>query len=740
MSHLSANVPISVILPLLENNKVTTSISTLVDFFADDKTLSRSSEQDLNHLSARVANYLRSNNTHQRWYGCKMASVLILNPRFMAFSGATYLTLLVKLLESRCFVRGQELTVQQKITLETICETICIFIHQIRGKPSLTREILTPRLASIIEAALEIVPLLPEASLVLLYDILVNNSTTFRPFGHKLNVKLCEILHSDRYLKMSKRGQSLVRTCFVTLKFQLARNEQSETYIKEMTCMISELKSVVALYKEFIKIDEDTDLMALLSVLPDSQDKDAEAVFPPLAIDVNEPLTVMLISDRATLLVELLISFFQAPVSGFSTKVPLGTLTKIAELLSTINVRFHPVKRELRDSELKSIVANSVLHLNRSGVDLFSALAQTFGKLMVSSLSSVFHCMELLVPTKDSNIADKGETHARKGLLLKSLRCCTLFLGMVSHYQDASPLIKMVESALILSEPTEVSSESEKISSAGNVGGKKTKRKSSKYTTSLSDLLSHKQLFSVKPSVRALATIREFLVVVVIRSVNLPTSARSMISGFAVRDILEHASNLKTGSDREIPFLRQLIHALVLHPGQEKFSLLPILTSVSGNSDPLLSLLVNPRLPVVATKATAQHLAVAEESDIEEVQEEVQKDEPGKAESKRADPYPEDEPEQKRLKLDETTLSALEAQKPQREVITHTEEKVLTFAPSRVEEAEPAVEVISKYETAVVEPTVVKPTVVKPAVTADPEENDNSDFEMPTIYVASDEE
>ena len=64
----------------------------------------------------------------------------------------------------------------------------------IRGKPTLTREILTPKLNSIIGYYFQYLHFAPLLILNSLQTLLKFHPTTFRPFGNKLKTKLINLI------------------------------------------------------------------------------------------------------------------------------------------------------------------------------------------------------------------------------------------------------------------------------------------------------------------------------------------------------------------------------------------------------------------------------------------------------------------------------------------------------------------------------------------------------------------
>ncbi|KAG7821182.1 hypothetical protein KL928_001266 [Ogataea angusta] len=698
--------PLSSVLPYMEGAKIEeVDFTYLLSTLARPSTILNASKTDLNHLCARVNNYLSSNNVKHRWLGSKMAIVLNTHIEITASEYTSkYLGALIKVLESKCFIKDENsASVYAIVTLESCCDALSFIISNIRGKHALTREVLTPKLPSIIGSLLEIINLVPQKAIDLLYDLLKNNSTTFRPFGSKFERALLGLLGSDGFNKFEYQLQQKIYKSLALVSFSLTRNSTSELWRTKFNHYVQEIKSVIQIYSEFMSLDEDEDLMQQLNALPSVPEK-FEPSFAPLDIDLNESsLQITKIVSRVDLLVNLLVGFLQVPTP--QVKAPIGYLLMIGQILVGINHKFTPIKRDIRDVTLRQIIAHSATLLNYVGLKLLNVLPGIFGGDLLPHLSSVLSSVDTLIPVSRVNgriIVDEMGVLDNPELIFAGLKTRINYLELVEGFTNMSLLHKSIDAALILSKPQ------------GPHGLAKSNEQKLKSVT-MSDLLSDQKTFITEATQDQKNVLRQYFKVLLTRCV-LNYSKQSEILRVVILDAVKGA------------VAKELLHAALLYPHKEAHaSVLPMVKQLL-NDDELVSVFLNPRLPVLPTKR------VIDQASLEEMEQEREEEE--------------EQRPVKKIKIEERVTVEAPAKDNQKEDVTEETKATLeTNTNGDVSDYEnmvfkPVGSLVENNDVAQALVEDVKPVAAEQALSAQSParspSDDESDFEIPEIDIDDD--
>ena len=135
------SLPIPLIIK--ELNNPTSIIPILESIQQQLLSLDKINKTDLKHLVSRTNNLAQSHDEYKKWCGINVIHLLGNNFEVLAQNGQTFFSILLKVLETA------NPTTNVKIINSTI-ECLNNLCNNIRGKPALTREILTPKLPNII--------------------------------------------------------------------------------------------------------------------------------------------------------------------------------------------------------------------------------------------------------------------------------------------------------------------------------------------------------------------------------------------------------------------------------------------------------------------------------------------------------------------------------------------------------------------------------------------------------------
>lgn len=675
------SLPLPVILRELESPSSIVPVLRTLHYLRN--LLDGISKPDLRHLVSRTLNLARSNDPYLRWCGINVIKVLSTNYAVLSGEGAAFVTQLLQILDQQNARSDPKILNSTIECLNSVCDNI-------RGKPTLTREVLTPKLPTIISMYLAKLELLPLLVIKSLHRLIRFHPTTFRPFGNKLRVRLLELVILPQYVNFPPNLKDVIGRTVASLP-AIEKTDPDAKWAADVLDLIKELVQVVQIYGNFLAFDDDEDLSKLIKSMPQADD---DSLFPGLHINAEEPGSVMQISTRIEVLLDLLRGYLVTETQ-FAVRVPLGQVLVLGEIICSVNTRLLNFKREIRDPALRRAVASSLVANHANVVKLLAVLPEKFRGALVMHLPRVFSFLETVVPFKDRRISAEDVVD-NEDVYTGLLDCVGKYLSLVRQFGDNTQLTRFIEAALLLVEPRTKAVSTEPPQ----------KRKKNKVAVPFADILSHEHLFVDDVPHTTVLAVQSFIDVVITRVV-LPTTQHYKLMRYLV---VQAVRAKKHSLDLTVPeTLRKLLVDSVLFPATEKASMLPLVSHILGD-DPLVSVFTNPRFPHLPTRARQlEEPELEDDSQVEfastEVKEEVEEKE------ERA----EIEPPAKK-------------QKPSHDVFTPVEPgQVVQFAEAK-----------HKLETATAKPEQPEPEPVptapsEPSAPSAPAPDSDSDFEIPAL-------
>lgn len=682
---------------------------------------------DQKHLVSRTLNLTRSSIQFRRWFGINVLRVLADNYKIMASDGLQIIGQLLKLLE-QC----NEST--SAVYFKSLVDCIDHVCDSIRGKPTMTRELLTPNLPAIIGLYLEKFSYDPAYLASRLAPYIRAHPTTFRPFGNKLRAKIMETILSPAFANFPDSSKDVFCNTLSTL-CAVEKIEPEERWSLDLYSLIGELSSTLEIYGEFLNFEDDAELGKLLKKIPRSSS--GELDFPSLSIDINNPSSFYSLPDRLDVLMRLIRGYLLAPTT-FVAKVPLGTIVLLVEAVLSINSRFIPFKREMRDESTKQIIRNTLQCAHSAALGLLKVLPLVFRGSLIPYMRRIFGLLETLIPMKKKSL-DVDQITANEKFICLVLDCVASNIGLVSYYQDSTGLVRLIDAAMAIVQPRSGIAQTEHSSSSN--GSKKNKKKK-QASVPLADVLSHQHLFNVSVSESITKHVQSFVNALITR-VDLPTAQHNKVCKFVIVEAIKASHYIQEGT---VPRqLRTLLVNAVLHPGFETTSILPIVCSIL-KEDELLSVFKNPRFPPVL-KAPVEVKEEEEEEEEEEDEDEEEEVHESRTETLVLATSPNSvtetkevvEPENKRRKIEIPEAVPVELKKSADQV---SEPQVSDSHISTTIHLQDSIGNSHSSERAklTVEPVkLTEPSAAKMDVEA-ANSSDDSDFEMPQIDVDSDDE
>lgn len=580
-------------------------------------------KSDLSFLVAKILKLLRSSDDYQLWKGCHVAAVICShNPLVLCSQANQLLAVIYNRLEQKAGYYSETIsTPQGKAVLTSLVSTLSLIIDLVRGKPSLTREALTPKLSAIIPMLISLAQFEPKLSLPVLKKLLYKNTTTFKPHVNKFRGVLTNLITKD-YQHFDNSTKRLICDSFAYLHLlkQTAQvNDENQAHHKPfpdeqwrsgLFSVLFQFKPVIMLCEEILDFDSDTELRNLLKELPSApSNTNSENLLSALNVDMNKPITLWALVERLSILVDLLTSFISLP-TPFTIRVPLGGIIKISEAVLSLTTNYLPLKRGLRrDIELTSVIRNILPRMQHQGVKLLNVVTNTYGKCVLPYLPSILGSLELFIPLQQKSSAiDYSKCDSIKQEFFDLLKLVNALSAHMGHcINEVTIFTKLVDVSLyLLQDKTSLDSMFANLNV--NVGAKQISKKQKKdaraTTGSMSDLYSHPQSFISQSSLKWYTVVNEFLSIVLFQW-KLPSTQQVSIIKYAVGTSLILKEELGHVPQSFVLLLR----TLVLFPGAERVSILPIaVTILKECGDEVFNVLCNPRLPtgIVQTIRTEQ--------------------------------------------------------------------------------------------------------------------------------------
>lgn len=577
-------------------------VPILAILHAERHNLANISKVDLKHLTSRTLNLCKAADAYSIWSGVSIVHILVESVHVLASEGQAFFGQLVKILSSPF--------ANDELILESTVECLNKLCASIRGKPTLTREVLTPHLSVLFSSYMARVDQNPRLMLSSLKTLIEEHPTTSRPFANKLKTKLLAMLLDAGFLNSPEALQQMVCCTLATLPI-IEKDGPDVYWRKDVDRLVANIVGTVDVYSSFLKVDDDPEVSVMLKRLG----KDGEPeIFLALHIDINQPMSILRISDRMELLLKMLLGYL---FSGcrFAVPVPIGQILAVIELVCSVNPSFLLFKGDIRDLEIRDMVQMSLGKCYEAALLVLADLPIKYSGVLIPHLSDVFAVLELLVFLHNKHL-DKARILQFEPMFTKVICCATEFLRLSCYFPDYPSISRIVDVALFLVLPRSDGRWLQNLSEASKTKlsqSSKAARKKAKKNASipLSDLLSHVHLFENNVPAATRRAVFDFLAVV-IKCAPLPSTQFNKFLKLVIVDAVRSTCTQNYGA---IPAdIERLLLTALLHPAPESASILPIVTSLLPQSE-LLEIFTHPRFPPLPVMALTP---AADGSDEEE--------------------------------------------------------------------------------------------------------------------------
>lgn len=593
------------------------------DQYADQNLL----KSDLSIFVSKVLKMLKSEDNHYSvWKACHVVNVLCsYNPVVLCSYAGVFLETVFLQLEKLDYLKTLALPYGKEL-YKTLIMTLDTLMGLARGKPSLTRESLTPKLSAIITLLINLLPNQPALCLPVIKKIILKNNTTFRPFVNKCH-NIIKYFITEKLNSFDLQTQKLVCDVFAYLHlFKLtnyknndADKDANKQHQKQNPAfqwnegvhnILCEFKPILELMGQLLDFDQQTsDLLKKLPSLAKTNN-DTEASndtgsqvkeeneylkFSALKLDLNEPMTLWEINQRVDILCKLLQSFLSLS-TPFQIRLPLNSIMNISQVFLSLNTTFLSLQKGLRrDEEVTSVIKLALPQLQFKGIVLLETCIKNYEGSCMGFSTTILHTLQQFIPYHP-NAKKRIDAHACVALrkeFVTIFSIITIFFQKYvgkTHEDEVEIMTKFVDVAMILLEndnslPNKFVKTIETKHQISKQNKKQIKKQNS-LMGSLSDLYSHSYQF-VKYSPDYMFDIVNGFLSDVLKVCKLPSTQQVKIINYAVTNSVQYKNSHS---------FQELLKTLVVYPGNERVSILPIGATILRN-DEYMKLLCAPKLP-----------------------------------------------------------------------------------------------------------------------------------------------
>ena len=554
------------------------------------------SKVDLRHLTSRTIALIHKHERHAIWCGSSIAHVLVECPAVLTSEAGALFAALLKAWDRV----GRNTTVARAVAecLNRLCD-------KIRGKPTLTREVLTPHLGALLAAYCLRMEEFPDVLVPALQTLVREHPTTSRPYANKIRARLLAFVAESRFVTCPEAVRAAVCALLATLAL-VEKDGPEKMWAQDVARILATTARTLAVYASFLAVGEDEDATR---VLRDLAALDPADIFPPLSIDINSPASILALLTRVDLLLQLLRGYLFLRTS-YTVAVPLGQVLGLLDACFAINTRYVPFRREVRDAAARHYVSLALARTHEAALGVLGALPAYFSSALVPHLSRVLVAVELLV-FLDHNRIDAERTFAHEVLACAIVRTASCYLALTAFVGDFSSLSRVVDLAMFLVEPrARPASQHKAQSPACAPAHSRAARKSAKKggSAAIADLLSHENLFRRNVPAETRRVVLDFFATVIPRCLIFPTQYNKLVK-FVVCDAVQWTHRAKFAA---VPSaVRNVLEAVLMHPGASAASIYAIAASLAVS--PVLSVVQNPRFPPLPVVPRA----VSDDTDLE---------------------------------------------------------------------------------------------------------------------------
>lgn len=546
----------SLVIPYLTESP--TNVQSVLYVLGTNASLFNSPKSEINVLVKRTIEYLRSSQVYKKWLGCHLAKIISCQPTILSNHVSSILNELLNLDNP-----------QLQLIAENSILSICL---NIKGKPALTRQVLTPKLPAIISKLLvfggaDEQQMVNKLSIITM--LIHNHPTLFRPFGTKYEKALVTMLQDREFGGKSARFQEAVIVSFISLS--LINKNPSLQWRIYLNSVLAEFKSVLQVLAQ---LKDGTVPASLELAIPTELDAHNVSHFSlePLDINLNEIASLTLVNSRLNLLLKMLQLFLTTPLGNHIVSVPIQLYINVSTVLINTQLLGYSSSLLLGNVNLKNAMDYCFWRLQLNGVALLTQLLVSFPE---NSLTYFAEVSALIANCSNQYIQEYRQVISLASSLLRTFNSGNL--------RDFSFLLKVINNSLLLVDP----SDTQIVTS-----------KKPKLAIEIGDFLLTQTTLDGKLA----GEIVDFYLLVIKNVSNLSLTQLNKIQTFAV---LHSLHMIQAGGLPEN--LVQLLQSFVLYQNRnEKFSLLPIvvnLLNLAGNSNnEIIGLLINPRFPIVNKK------------------------------------------------------------------------------------------------------------------------------------------
>ncbi|CAN6601193.1 hypothetical protein TRVA0_001S10000 [Trichomonascus vanleenenianus] len=446
--------------------------------------LGNADESTLSKFRVRISALIKSKKPISRWFGCYLCKVVIESSSCWAMlksHGSSWVGSILHLLEIP----------EPLVTHEIAIEALSALFARTVGKPSMTREITTPKLPDYIKALLNLAAKekqLHRCIVPALTRVLQNQSTTFRSHAKRFEQLIFAVLSEACESPQNVEPQLLKDACkaFVSLHNAASKGTEIEEWRAQIIVTINEIHFTLSAFVDPV-FNED---------------------FNPASITGSRGLLQSVqgsLVDKLHVLLSILEAFFVVPTK-YAVKVPFGAIVQLSDRLYQLPFS---APKPISDQDSRATAVYQLEHINARLTHLVVMIMSTVsGALVQSHFEHFLHHITVTVG-RSKNIVLKLEL-----LNLAAFMFEKVSLVPADFTEDISQLINASLQLLVPQKPPA--------------------------TTAIPDFVTQPHLFEDPPHRAVIECVDKFITAVVVSVPALPLAQRTAIDRYA---ILQRKSN-----------------------------------------------------------------------------------------------------------------------------------------------------------------------------------------------------
>ncbi|PSK39225.1 hypothetical protein C7M61_001828 [Candidozyma pseudohaemuli] len=369
---------------------------------------------------------IRSSSGFDAWCGTNILGALLCDKNFCVQKGAEVLDIV-------CNTVGKNFT--DRKLLRSCLRCIERVLEAFWLDPSLSRDLVTQRLPSLIGLCSTALSKDPGVTSRILQSIITHHPTTSRPFINDLYkltfgiIKTGPIDHSP--------VQNVLR--LPPTIAMVEKQEPQKHWSAYLASILHEMVSTFSIFENFMTIGEMEYMRAMSENFSSSE---RIVLFPPLQIEATSSSSLMQIFERFHKLISILQATLASPTSD-SVQIPVGLIMKISEVILSVNIALCHFKAHFRGDKAKDVVLQNLLEVQISLLNVIRSLEARLKGFIVPYSHRLLELYEHQARCLRKYKADHSVAHLDLTMLIEAAGALMCLVGFFPHATHIASVVRI---------------------------------------------------------------------------------------------------------------------------------------------------------------------------------------------------------------------------------------------------------------------------------------------------------